>query len=350
LRNSVLFRVMKKIFVVDDNLTNLLKAKNTLKDRYEVLTMSSAMKMFALLEKITPDLIMLDIKMPEMDGFEALACLKSNSSYSDIPIIFLTSNTDAAIEARGFELGVIDFITKPFSPPVLINRIKTHLDIDELVHKRTAQVRLLQDNIITVLADAIEERDSETGGHNDRTAAYIKILIKALQERGVFADEINCWVLEMVASSARLHDMGKIHVPDTILNKPIKLDKEEYEMIKLHPTEGARMIDKMIAQTGEVEFLNNAKLFAEYHHERWDGTGYPHGLMGTNIPLQGRIMAIVDVYDALVSKRPYKEAFTDEEAITIITNNAGKHFDPKIVEVFLELQDQLKAVKDALCQ
>ena len=338
---------MKTIFVVDDNLTNLLTAKNALASYYQVFTMSSAMKMIELLKKITPDLILLDIKMPEMDGFEALACLKSNPSHADIPVIFLTSTTDAAIEARGFELGVIDFITKPFSPPVLLNRIKTHLDIDDLVHKRTAQIRRLQDSIITVLANVIEERDNETGGHNDRTAAYIKILIKVLKERGVYVDEINGWALEMVASSARLHDVGKIHIQDTILNKPAKLDREEYEKMKLHTTEGARMIDKMIEQTGEVEFLNNAKLFAEYHHERWDGTGYPHGLKGTDIPLQGRIMAIVDVYDALISKRPYKEAFTVEEAVQIIAASAGLHFDPKIAEVFLEVQDQLRAVTEA---
>jgi len=343
-------RAMKKIFVVDDNLTNLLTAKNALENYYQVYTMSSAMKMLDLLKKITPDLILLDIKMPEMDGFEALLYLKSSPLYAAIPVIFLTSNTDAAIEARGFELGVIDYISKPFSPPVLLNRIKTHLDIDELVHKRTEQIRRLQDGIINVLADVIEERDNETGGHNDRTAACIKILIKAMGERGVYLDEINGWVLDMVASSARLHDMGKIHIHDTILNKPAKLDNDEYEKMKLHTTEGARMIDKMIEQTGEVEFLNNAKLFAEYHHERWDGTGYPHGLAGTNIPLQGRIMAIVDVYDALVSKRSYKEAFSVEEAINIIKANAGKHFDPRIVEVFLEVQDQLKAVREVVCQ
>jgi len=338
---------MKKIFVVDDNLTNLLTAKNALASHYQVFTMSSAIKMIELLNKITPDMILLDIKMPEMDGFEALACLKSNYSYSNIPVIFLTSNTDVTIEARGFELGVIDFITKPFSPPVLLNRIKTHLDIDELVHKRTEQIKRLQDGIVTVLADVIEERDNETGGHNDRTAAYIKILIKALQERGVY-DEINGWDIEMIATSARLHDMGKICIQDTILNKPAKLDNDEYEKMKLHTIEGARMINKMIKQTGEEEFLNNAKLFAEYHHERWDGTGYPHGLMGTSIPLQGLIMAIVDVYDALVSKRPYKEALTVEDAFQIITSDAGKHFDPKIVEVFLEVQDQIKAASEAL--
>jgi putative two-component system response regulator len=151
-------------------------------------------------------------------------------------------------------------------------------------------------------------------------------------------------------SSARLHDVGKINILDTVLNKPGKLDTEEYENMKSHTTEGVRIIDRMLKQTGEEEFLHNAKLFAEYHHERWDGTGYPHGLEGTEIPLQGRIMAIVDVYDALLSWRPYKDAFTDDEAILIITAKAGNHFDPKIVEVFVEVKDQFKAVREALCQ
>jgi len=323
-------------------------AKNTLKDHYQVFTMSSAMKMLALLEKITPDLILLDIKMPEIDGFEALLCLKTNPLYADIPVIFLTSNTDAATEARGFELGVVDFITKPFSPPVLLNLIKTHLDIDELIRTRTAQIGLLQNGIVTVLADVIEERDNEACRHNERTEMYVKIMIEAMKERGVYVDEINGWVMEKVVPSVRLHDMGKIHVLDTILNKPGKLNSEEFEKIKFHPTDGAQIIDMMIEQTGEKEFLRNAKLFAEYHHERWDGTGYPHGLMGTDIPLQGRIMAIVDVYDALVSKRTYKAAFSNEEAVRIITASTGKHFDPQIVDVFLDVQNQFKEVKARL--
>jgi len=341
---------MKTIFVVDDSDTNLSMAENALEKSYQVMTLPSAMKMFSLLEKITPDLILLDIEMPEMDGFEALICLKSNLSYKDIPVIFLTSYTDNEIEARGFELGVVDFITKPFSAPVLLNRIKTHLDIDELIRERTAQIKRLQNGIVTVLADVVEERDKDTGGHNDRTAKYVRILLKAMEERGVYADEIREWDMEMVVSSARLHDVGKVHIFDTVLNKPGKLDNKEYEEMKLHATEGAQIIDRMIEQTGEEAFLHNAKLFAEYHHERWDGSGYPHGLAGTDIPLQGRIMAIADVYDALVSLRPYKEAFSNEEAVQIIRTTAGKHFDPKIVEVFLEVKDQFKAVKEAFLQ
>jgi putative two-component system response regulator len=340
--------MVKTIFVVDDSLTNLMTAKNTLDSRYLVVTMPSAAKMFTLLGKITPDLILLDIEMPGMDGFGALEQLKSNLSYADIPVIFLTSHTDVDVEARGFEQGVVDFITKPFSPHVLLNRIKTHLDIDELIRERTARIRRLQEGIVTVLADVIEERDKETGGHNDRTSAYIEILLEAMEKSGMYNDEILKWNMEMVVSSARLHDAGKIHISDTILNKPGMLSSKEFEDMKLHTTEGARIIDRMINQTDEEEYLHNAKLFAEFHHEHWDGTGYPHGLSGTDIPLQGRIMAIVDVYDALVSKRPYKEAFTSEEAVNIIAINAGKHFDPQIVEVFLKVQEQLKEVPKGL--
>jgi len=342
---------MKTIFAVDDSDTNLSTAKKTLESRYKVFTMPSAAKMFTLLEKITPDLILLDIEMPEMSGFEALISLKANPVYKDIPVIFLTgyANNDN-IEASGFELGVVDFIAKPFSTHVLLNRIKTHLEIDELIRERTAQIKRLQNGIVTVLADVVEERDKDTGGHNDRTAMYVRILLKAMEEGGVYADEIREWDIEMVVSSARLHDVGKIHIFDMVLNKPGKLDNEEYEKMKLHTIEGARIIDRMIKQTGEEEFLHNAKLFAEYHHERWDGTGYPHGLAGLDIPLQGRIMAIADVYDALVSLRPYKEAFTNEEAVNIIAARAGKHFDPKIVEVFLEVKDQFAAVREAFLQ
>ena len=341
---------MKTIFVVDDSDTNLSMAENALEKSYQVMTLPSAMKMFSLLEKITPDLILLDIEMPEMDGFEALLYLKSSPSHKDIPVIFLTGYTDDEIEAYGFELGVVDFIAKPFSTPVLLNRIETHLEIDELIRERTAKIKRLQNGIVNVLADVVEERDKMTGGHNDRTAMYVRILLKAMEKRGVYTDELRRWDMEMVVSSARLHDVGKVHIFDTVLNKPGKLDSKEYEEMKLHSTEGARIIDRMIKQTGEEDFLHNAKLFAEYHHERWDGSGYPHGLAGTEIPLQGRIMAIADVYDALVSSRSYKEPLTEDEAINIIAMNAGKQFDPKIVEVFLEVKDQFKAVRESLMQ
>jgi putative two-component system response regulator len=338
---------MKTIFVVDDSDTNLAKAEEALEDRYRVMTMQSASRMFAFLEKLAPDMILLDIEMPEMNGLEALQQLKSNTLYTDIPVIFLTAHTDAEIEARGFELGAIDFISKPFSIPVLLNRIKTHLEIDEIIHERTIQLRRLQNGIVSVLADLVENRDKATGGHIERTTAYVKILIHEMQEQGVYADEIRNWDFDTTVSSARLHDVGKIVISDVVLNKPGKLTEEEYSKVKTHAMEGERIVDQIAASTGEVEFLLNAKLFAGYHHERWDGAGYPRGLKGTEIPLQGRVMAIVDVYDALVSERPYKEAFSDEQVLSIIKDDAGKHFDPIIAKVFLDIIDKIKGL--AVC-
>jgi len=312
------------------------------------MTMPSAASMFSFLEKVVPDLILLDIEMPEMNGFEALEKLKAKEQFSEIPIMFLTGRTDADVEARGFEMGAIDFVTKPFSAPVLLNRIKTHLDIDQVIRERTAQLHRLQNNIVSVLADMVENRDKGTGGHIERTSIYIKILIEEMKERGVYLDEIRDWDVEKTVSSARMHDLGKISISDIIVNKPDKLTDEEYELIKTHTIEGEMIIDEMISKTGEDEFLNSARLFAGCHHERWDGKGYPRGLKGEKIPLQGRIMAIVDVYDALVSERPYKKAFSDEEAVQIIMDNAGVHYDPKIAEVFLSVKDQFKAVRAKL--
>ena len=339
---------MKTIFVVDDSDTNLVKVEEALEEKYQVLTMPSASKMFAFLKKIIPDLILLDIEMPEMNGFEALQILKSNRTYATIPIIFLTGHADVTSEARGFELGAVDFISKPFSALVLLNRIKTYLDIDDIIRERTAQLRQFQNSLVTVLADMVESRDRTTSGHIERTMAYIKILIKAMEEKGVYADELFGWDFDTTISSARLHDIGKITISDIILNKPGKLTNDEFERIKSHSTEGELIIDKMLEQTGEADFLVNAKLFAGFHHEHWDGSGYPHSLKGTEIPLQGRIMALVDVYDALASQRPYKEALTEDEVTDIIKEESGKYFDPKIVEVFLQVKDLFKEIAVSL--
>jgi len=336
---------MKTIFVVDDSDTNLSMAEEALDKHYRVMTMPSAAKMFSLLGKIKPDLILLDIEMPEMDGFEALGRLKSESVWANIPVVFLTGHTDAEVEVHGFEMGAVDFITKPFSAPVLLNRIKTHLDIDELIRERTAQLNRLQNSIVSVLANIVESRDKGTGGHIERTSAYIKILINAMKERNIYSETISSWDIDKMISSARMHDLGKISITDLIVNKPGKLTDDEYDIMKTHAEEGERIIDKIIAQTGEGDFLRNARLFAGSHHERWDGKGYPNGLKGEEIPLQGRIMAIVDVYDALVSERPYKSAFTDEEAVSIIMENAGTHYDPKIAEVFFAVRDLFKEAK-----
>jgi putative two-component system response regulator len=340
--------MVKTVFVVDDSDTNLSIAEQALEEDYRVMTLPSAFKMFSLLEKVKPDLILLDIEMPEIHGFDALKRLKETKAYADIPVIFLTSLTDAEVEAKGFEIGAIDFITKPFSAPVLRNRIRTHLNIDELIRERTHKLERLQNSIVFVLADIVENRDKDTGGHIARTTKYIKILIDAMIEEGVYSEELRRWDLESAVSSARLHDVGKITISDFILNKPGPLTDEEFEIIKTHAAAGERIIEQIMFQTDEVEFLYNAKMFSGYHHERWDGSGYPYGLKGNDIPLQGRMMALVDVYDALVSERPYKKSFTEEEALKIITDGSGKHFDPAIVDIFLKRREQFKAVRSMI--
>ena len=341
----------KTIFVVDDQDVNLSMAKDVLKVRYKVMTMSSAARMLSLLDKIIPDLILLDINMPGIDGFDALEQLKSNEKYRDIPVIFLTSMTDPEVEAAGFQLGVIDFVAKPFSAPVLLNRIKTHLDVDAIIQDRTTQLKQktiqlqkLQNAIIFGFADIVESRDKSTGGHIDRTSKYMKILTDAVVERGVYPEIMRTLDLNLFISSARLHDVGKIVISDTILNKPGKLSIPEIEIMKTHATAGEQILDQIASRTDDDEFLRSAKLFAGYHHERWDGQGYPNGLAGTAIPLHGRIMAIVDVYDALVSDRPYKKAYSHEDAVKIITANSGTQFDAALVDVFYEVNEQFKQI------
>ena len=335
---------MKTIFVVDDNNVNLLAAETALAAHYRVFTLPSASGMFELLEDILPDLILLDIEMPDTNGFDALKQLKSNERYANISVVFLTSRSDVSAEVLGFELGAVDFISKPFSEPALVNRLKTHLDIDGIIREQTEELQRLKNSIVSSLARVVENRDELTGGHIERTTMYIKVLLDAMLERGVYSDEIRRWDIDSVAFSARLHDVGKITVSDLILNKPGKLSAIEFEWMKKHTTEGERIIDDIINESGDKFFLHNAKLFAGCHHERWDGTGYPRGLKGEDIPLQGRVMAIADVYDALVSDRPYKAAFSHEQAVDIIIDSKGSHFDPKVVDVFLDVRSQFAEV------
>jgi putative two-component system response regulator len=297
--------------------------------------------MFELLDEIVPDLILLDILMPDTNGFDAMKRLKTDSKHSGIPVIFLTSRSDASTEALGFEMGAADFVSKPFSEPVLLNRIKFHLKIEDIIRERTQNLKKLKDSIVNVLANMVENRDSMTGKHIERTTLYLKMLLTAMAERGVCAEEIEGWDIEMVASASRLHDVGKIVITDLILNKPGRLTPEEFDVIKTHSKEGERIISEIQKESGDEAFLQNARLFALYHHEKWDGTGYPHGLKGEEIPLHGRVMAIVDVYDALTSDRPYKRAFPHEEALKIISGDSGTHFDPKIADVFLGISSNL---------
>jgi putative two-component system response regulator len=227
----------------------------------------------------------------------------------------------------------------------LLNRIKTHLGIENIIRERTDSLKKLKNGIVSVLANMVERRDALTGSHIERTTKYIEMLLDAMRQLKVYIDEIHQWNMDTVTSSVRLHDIGKIAISDILLNKQGPLTTEEFEIMKTHPTEGEHIIEEIAIESGDGFFLKHAKLFAGYHHEQWDGTGYPHGLKGTDIPLQGRIMALADVYDALVSERPYKKAFSHEKAVEIIREGYGRHFDPKLVDVFIACEKEIKMVK-----
>ena len=331
---------MKTVFIVDDNKSNLYSAKTALEGIYRTYALLSAERMFKIAERIMPDIILLDIEMPDTDGFEAMRILKSDSRWNEIPVVFLTARNDAEAELRGFEMGALDFISKPISPPVLIKRIETHLETDKIIKESQKALRNIHNATISVISDMVETRDETTGGHIERTQIYLNLLVKELLRTGVYQDEVSAWDTSVLLPSAQLHDVGKIGISDLILNKPDRLTEEEFECIKRHCEIGERVIGRIVERTDNNGFLRHAERFAACHHEKWDGTGYPRGLHGEEIPLEGRIMAIADVYDALVSERPYKEPFSHEQAVEIIRKESGKHFDPKLVEAFLNMAEE----------
>jgi putative two-component system response regulator len=337
-----------RIVLVDDNMTTLLMGKALMRNKYDVSTASSASELFGILQTIRPDMILLDVEMPVMNGYETLRALKNNLSTTEIPVIFVTGNTDAGSELQGLELGAVDYIPKPFSAPLLLKRVENHLRIADQsrslhylnenlqneVNKKTREVVNLQGSMIVAITEMIESRDGTTGGHIERTQAYLKYLVHELQRMGVYRREMSHLNAEMLIASAPLHDTGKIAIEDCILNKPGKLTFEEFEKMKKHVDFGVEAIDRIIKSAPNQPFLQYAKVIAATHHEKWDGSGYPKGLAGPDIPLEGRLMAIADVYDALISERPYKQACTCTEANRIIDEGSGSHFDPALVEVF----------------
>ncbi|MDR3278956.1 MAG: response regulator [Synergistaceae bacterium] len=348
----------KIILLVDDNATNLTAGKNILKDQYKVYPTPSAEIMFDLIENIIPDLILLDIEMPEMNGYEAIKKLKGNPKWREIPVMFLTSKSDEGSELEGLSLGAIDYVAKPFSAPLLFKRIENHLltesqkkqlrdfnnNLEELVRRKTMQVINLQNAVLSTVADLVEFRDDVTGGHIARTQKYLEILLNEMIAEGVYKDEISDWDLDYLLPSAQLHDVGKIAISDLILNKPDKLTPEEFEIMKTHVIIGVRAIQKIEKNADEHSFLKHARLIAGGHHEKWDGTGYPASLSGRDIPLEGRLMAIADVYDALISKRPYKRPLSTAEARDIIETGCGVHFDPVLVDVFSKVANQFAEI------
>ncbi|GBU23490.1 response regulator [Fibrobacteria bacterium R8-3-H12] len=347
----------KTIYLVDDNVTNLTLGKNALVEHYKVFTMNSGAYLLKFLEKNIPDLILLDVEMPEMNGYEAIKIIKSKRETKDIPVIFLTAKTDGDSELEGLSLGAIDYITKPFSPSLLLKRIETHLELanynkhlQKMVADKTKSVLELQNAILKAMAELVENRDDITGKHVERTRGYLALLIDALIKRGLHTEKMRNWNIDLVLTSSQLHDVGKIAVKDDILKKNDKLTEEEFAEIKKHPLRGEEIIEKIKLNTTEHEFLEHAGIFAATHHEKWDGSGYHRGLKEEEIPLQGRLMAIADVYDALVSERPYKKAYTHEEAVNIIKEGRGSHFDPDLVDIFLEISDKFNKIANSFGQ
>jgi putative two-component system response regulator len=347
------------IMLVDDNQTNLSMGKNMLKDSYEVYALPSAEKMFEFLEKVTPDLILLDVMMPNMNGFEAMKLLRADKRYKPIPVIFVTAKTEKMNELEGLNLGAVDYVIKPFSAAILLKRIENHLLIQklnnnlfamvreqtEVIRKQMEQNAELQKSIIDSIADIVEFRDDFTGGHISRTQQYMRLLIDYLVEHGIYADEVRQWEnIDYIVTSAQLHDLGKIFISDTILNKPGKLTPKEFDLMKTHVAKGVGAIRKIKGKRPEQLFWNYAEIIAGYHHENWNGSGYPEGLKGRDIPLLGRLMAIADVYDALTTTRPYKEPFSAKVSAKIIIEGAGTHFDPILVNAFKELENAFAAV------
>ena len=344
------------IILVDDNPANLRIGKNVLTEKYTVATSPSAEKMFGLLENNTPAIILLDIDMPEMNGYEAIKILKSKPETKDIPVIFLTAKAESDDELEGLSLGAIDYITKPFNPALLLERIKIHLlvqsqrkeleyfneNLQKMVEEKTQNILDMQNALLKTIAELVECRDDITGGHIERTQHGIKILLEEIENSGIFIEETKGWDRDLLLQSSQLHDVGKISISDDILKKPGKLTDEEFNEMKKHTVFGEQIIEKIEVLAKESAFLNYAKIFAACHHEKWDGTGYPRGLKGNEIPLLGRIMAIADVYDALTSVRPYKKAFSHEEAVRIITEGSGTQFDPSMVDLFVKNSQRFK--------
>lgn len=342
---------LKHVLVIEDNVTNLKFIEKTLKPHYKVSLLISGAQTSRFLSKNIPDLILLDISMPDMDGYETLKKIRESPKLYNIPVIFLISLSDSKMEEKGIELGAVDFIMKPFLPQVMLSRIKMHLefssyknDLENKVQEKTEMIEQLQDIMMLSLAELVECRDENTGGHVKRTAEYVKILTEEIVESGLYSDILTPEYIRDIVRSAPLHDIGKIGINDATLLKAGSLDDEEFEHMKNHAELGGQTLQKMINETNGESFLYVAKDMAHYHHEKWDGSGYPSGLKEEEIPISARIMAVADVYDALTTKRPYKKAFEHEDALKIIIDGKGKMFDPNIIDVFEKIHYKFQLV------
>ena len=329
------------ILVVDDTVENIQLLEGVLSDNYNIKAAVNGKLALKLAEKFKPDLILLDIMMPEMDGYEVCTKLKENELTSDIPVIFVTAMSEDQDEAKGFEVGGIDYITKPISPVVVKARVSTHLalnnqqrELDLKVKQKTKELAQRSIDLIERLSIAAEYKDNETGLHVTRMSKYCSIIAKSY---GLCDKKA-----EMIEAAAPMHDVGKIGIRESVLQKPGKLDEDEFNHIKEHCEIGSNILG---AHPND-EMLSLASIVALEHHEKWNGKGYPKGLVGEQINLYARIVAIADVFDALTSERPYKKAWETQKAIDLITSERGNHFDPKLVDAFNACIDQIIDIKD----
>jgi putative two-component system response regulator len=344
--------VKPTILIVDNSPVNLSWLGNLLSKLYTVKAVNHGAKALKVVSEEQPDLILLDIKMPDISGYEVCRMLKADKHTQHIPVIFLTSKTEAVSEEMGMSMGAVDYITRPINPEILLSRVRAHfLEASYLrtmrvnneyleyeVTKRARDLATLQQVTILALASLAEVRDLETGSHLRRTQNYIRALARHLRPHPRFANALHDEMIEMLFQCAPLHDIGKVGIPDRILLKPGRYEPHEFEIMKTHPALGFEALNQaQVAAGASIEFLEVAKDIVYSHHEKWDGSGYPQGLAGDAIPIPARLMAIVDVYDALICKRVYKPGMSHERATEIIVQGRGKHFDPDVVDAFLAL-------------
>ncbi len=358
--DSLDFTQKPTVLVVDDTPDNLSLMSGLLKDLYRVKVANNGEKAIKIVQSDSPpDLILLDIMMPGLSGYEVCTILKAEPKTRDIPIIFLTAMTGTDDEKKGLQLGAVDFITKPVNPPIVMARVATQLHVkaaadflkDQNVYletevtKRTKELAAIQDVTILAMASLAETRDNDTGNHIRRTQYYLELLANYLKNHDRFRGFLSDHTITMLFKSAPLHDIGKVGIPDRILLKPGRFEPHEFEIMKTHCKLGRDAIQHAEDQLGlEVEFLKYAKEIAYGHQEKWDGSGYPEGLAGDDIPISARLMAVADVYDALISRRVYKEGMPHEKAVRIIAEGKGNHFDPDIVDAFMALTEQFREV------
>ena len=349
------------ILIVDDSADNLIILSELLRPQYRVLAANSGEGGLRVANSSPkPDLILLDVMMPGMDGYSVLARIKDSPATRDIPVVFLTALADAGDEERGLKLGAADYITKPIMPTVVLARVHTQLEakmardwkdqnaaLEAEVAHRMAENDLTQRVSIRALAHLAETRDPETGNHILRTQGYVQLLANLLHAHPRFAETLSERYIDLLHRSAPLHDIGKVGIPDHILLKPGKLTSDEWTVMKTHAKLGSDAIEQAERDIEmPLAFLALAKEIAHWHHEKWDGSGYPDALAGDAIPVSARLMAIADVFDALICARVYKHAFSYEEARAIIADGRGKHFDPDVVDAFLGGFSAFTAIAD----